>query len=136
MSAADAVRTAPRTAPRPAPVPERPRLRVVRAPTQARTRVPFVMLCMAILVVALLTALVLNTTMAKGEYERYELQTRLAQSAEAVQQMRSDFEQVAAPNRLAASAAALGMVPSTTGGYLRLADGAVLGNPTPAGAGG
>ncbi len=36
---------------------------------------------------------------------------------------------------LAERAAALGMVPSTTGGYLRLSDGAVLGTPTPAGRG-
>lgn len=40
-------------APRPAPA-ARPRLRVVRAPQQARTRVPFVFLCMAILGAALL----------------------------------------------------------------------------------
>jgi len=137
MSAAHAtaVRAAPRPAPTPAAAP-RPRLRVVRAPAHARTRVPFVLLCMAVLVASLLGALVLNTSMAQGEYERFALQTRLAQSAQAQQDMRSQLEQAAAPAQLAAAASALGMVPTTTGGYLRLADGAVLGNPAPAGAAG
>lgn len=138
QSGAVRARTAPRPAPRPTPEPAapQPRLRVVRAPAHARTRVPFVVLCMAILVSALLGALVLNTSMAQGEYERYALQTRLAQSAQAEQQMLSQLEESAAPAQLAAAAAALGMVPTTTGGYLRLADGAVLGNPVPAGAAG
>lgn len=136
QSGAVRARTAPRQTPvaPQAPAP-RPRLRVVRPPAHARTRVPFVVLCMSILVSALLGALVLNTSMAQGEYERYALQTRLAQSAQSQQQMRSELEQIAAPGQLAAAAGALGMVPTTSGGYLRLADGAVLGNPVPAGSG-
>lgn len=131
MSAAAA---APRRAPSPAPAPPpRPRLRVVRAPAQARTRVPFVLTCIATLAAALLGALLLNTSMAQGAYERYELQTRLAQSAQAQQEMRSHLEELSAPAALATAAQGLGMVPSVTGGYLRLADGAVLGNPAPAG---
>jgi len=125
---------APRRAPAPTPAPPRPRLRVVRAPAHARTRVPFVLTCIGALASALLGALLLNTSMAQGEYDRYELQTRLAQSAQAQQEMRTRLEQLSAPAALAAAAAELGMVPSTTGGYLRLADGVVLGNPAPAGA--
>jgi len=137
QSSAVRARTAPRPTPTPTrqPVAPRPRLRVVRAPAHARTRVPFVVLCMSILVSALLGALVLNTSMAQGEYERYALQTRLAQSAQSQQQMLSELEVTAAPAQLAAAATSLGMVPTTTGGYLRLADGAVLGNPAPAGTG-
>lgn len=136
MSAAQAMPVrAPRTRTAPRPVPEapRPRLRVVRAPAQARTRVPFVLMCMGVLVTALLAALVLNTSMAQGEYERYALQTRLAQSAQAQQEMRTELELAAAPTQLASAAGALGMVPTNSGGYLRLADGVVLGNPVPAG---
>ncbi len=127
-------RAVPRPAPQAEPAP-RPRLRVVRAPSHARTRVPFVVLCMSVLVVSLLGALLLNTTMAQGEYDRFSLQTRYAQSAQAQQQMRGQLEQAAAPAQLAAAATALGMVPTTSGAYLRLEDGAVLGNPAPAGAG-
>lgn len=110
----------------------RPRLRVVPAPAQARTRVPFVMLCMAVLAAALLGALLLNTSMAQGEYSRLDLQARLAQSAQAQQQMAGELESAASPASLAEAARALGMLPAT-GGYLRLSDGAVLGDPSPAG---
>jgi hypothetical protein len=88
---------------------------------------------MGVLVTALLAALVLNTSMAQGAYERYALQTRLAQSAQAQQEMRTELEMAAAPTQLASAAGALGMVPTSSGGYLRLADGVVLGNPVPAG---
>ncbi|KGM14596.1 hypothetical protein N867_19845, partial [Actinotalea fermentans ATCC 43279 = JCM 9966 = DSM 3133] len=118
----------------PAPAP-RPRLRVVGAPTQARTRVPFVVTCIAALTSALLGALLLNTSMAQMEYQRYDLATRLSQSAQAQQEMRGRLEQMSSPEALAGAARALGMVPTTSGGYLRLSDGVVLGNPVPAGQG-
>ena len=132
MSAAYATsvqRARPQGAP---PQPARPRLRVVPAPAQARTRVPFVMLCMSMLAAALLGTLLLNTSMAQGAYQRLDLQTRLAQSAQAQQQMARELEAAASPARLAEAARSLGMLPAT-GGYLRLSDGAVLGSPSPAG---
>lgn len=132
-SAASDSSAAPRYAPRPSPA---PRLRVVRAPAQARTRVPFVLLCMAVLAASLLGALLLNTSMAQGEYERFALQSRLAQAAQSQQRIAGELEHAASPEQLAAAAGALGMVPTDGGGYLRLSDGAVLGNPVPAGSGG
>lgn len=131
QSAAVRAPAQPRPAPRPAPAP--PRLRLVPPPARARTRVPFVALCMAVLTASLLMVLLLNTSMAQGEYQRYALATRLAQSAQRQQELVIRLDEEAAPARLAARATALGMVPSTTGGYLRLSDGAVLGTPTPAG---
>lgn len=137
MSAAQsaAVRAPARPAPREAPRPAPPRLRVVPPPRRARTRVPFVALCMVVLAASLLGVLLLNTAMAQGEYERYALATRLAQSAQQQQELVTQLDEKAAPARLAERAKALGMVPSTTSGYLRLSDGAVLGNPSPAGRG-
>lgn len=123
-----------RTAPAAVPAP-RPRLRVVRAPAHGRTRVPFVVTCIATLAAALLGALLLNTSMAQMEYQRYELATRLSLSAQAQQEMRSELEQVSSPESLATAASGLGMVPTSSGGYLRLSDGVVLGNPVPAGQG-
>lgn len=113
-----------------------PRLRVVRAPAQTRTRAPFVVTCMALLAGSLLGALLLNTSMAQGEYERFALQSRLAESAQVQQQITSELRLAESSAQLAAAASALGMVPTTHGAYLRLADGAVLGDPVPAGAGG
>ncbi|WP_199423743.1 hypothetical protein [Actinotalea solisilvae] len=113
-----------------------PRLRVVRAPAQARTRAPFVVTCMALLAGSLLGALLLNTSMAQGEYERFALQSRLAESAQVQQRITTELRLAESSAQLAAAASALGMVPTTHGAYLRLADGAVLGDPVPAGAGG
>lgn len=134
MSAAQsaAVRAPAPARPVPRPTPP-PRLRVVPPPRRAKTRVPFVAVCMAVLAASLLGVLLLNTAMAQGEYERYSLATRLAQSAQQQQELVTELDEAAAPARLAQRAAALGMVPSTAGGYLRLSDGAVLGDPTPAG---
>ncbi|RYV52482.1 hypothetical protein [Pengzhenrongella frigida] len=125
----------------PASVPDRartevPRLRLVRAPQHARTRVPFVLFCIAILLAALLGALVLNTSMARGAYVAHDLQISLAQEARTEQELSSQLLAHMAPGALAASARELGMVPAPELAFLRLSDGAVLGSPTPAGAGG
>ncbi len=127
--------------PRPAPAPAgpargrpAPRLRVVRAPEHPRTRVPFVLLCIAILAGSLLGALVLNTTMASAAYDKHEMEIELAELARTEQALRTSLDAQASPPQLAASARALGMVQAPPSAYLRLADGAVLGTPTPAGA--
>lgn len=120
-------------APAPAPAP-RPRLQVVRAPAHERTRVPFIVLCMAVLVVAMLGTLVLNTSMAKGEYDRHALQSALARSAQHQQELTEELERRSSSPGLAEAARRLGMVPAAGAGYVRLADGAVLGDPRPAGA--
>ena len=130
---------APRPAPEPAPAPRRsrpsgPRLRVVRAPEPARSRVPFVLLCIAIFVGSLLGALVLNTSMAGAAYRKHEMQVELAGLARTEQSLRTSLDAQASPPQLAASARALGLVQAPPSAYLRLADGAVLGTPTPAGA--
>jgi hypothetical protein len=139
MSALPSFVPAPRPAPgTPAPGRGRtgPRLRVVRAPEHTRTRVPFVMLCIAILAGALLGALVLNTSMASAAYEKHEMEIELAQLARTEQSLRTSIDAHKAPQQLAASARELGLVLAPPSAYLRLADGAVLGTPTPAGAAG
>lgn len=120
--------------PRPAPA-QRPRLRVVRAPQQARTRVPFVFLCMAILGAALLSALLLNTSMASGAFERSSLTSSLGRLQQDQLDLVAQLDTRAAPASLAQSARGLGMVPANGTGWLRLADGSVQGAPAPAAAG-
>jgi hypothetical protein len=90
---------------------------------------------MALLAGSLLGALVLNTSMAQGEYQRIDLQGRLAASVEEQQRIATEIQQAESSGQLAVAAQALGMVPTSHGAYLRLADGAVLGDPVPAGAG-
>jgi hypothetical protein len=107
----------------------RPRLLVVPTPVQARTRAPFVALCMLMLATALIGTLLLNTAMAQIEYQRQSLRSELAQSVQARQRLASELERAASPEQLTAAAEALGMVRSGSIGYLRLADGAILVDP-------
>ena len=137
MSAQAAARVgaAPRPA-RPAVAPQQaPRLRLVRAPAQTRTRVPFVVACMAILAGALLTALLLNTTMARGAYEKQDLDLEAARLASTQQDLSAELDRRASPAELAASARALGMVQARSTGWLSLADGTVRGGPAVGAAG-
>ena len=138
MSAQSAVRT--RTAPaRPRSAPQNPpapRLKVVRAPQHARTRMPFILACMAVLAGALLSALLLNTSMASSAYAKYDLSNEHGQLNQDAQDKQADLDAKASPAHLAAIAAQLGMVPTNGTGWLRLSDGSVQGAPEPAGAAG
>lgn len=127
--------TAPRVQPRPsapgrpsAPA-ERPapRLRLVRPPAQARTHVPFVITCMAILAAALLAALLLNTQLAEGAYATRTMDVQLAELARSAQQLSAELDANRSPAQLAEQARALGMQPAGSTGWLRLADGTVQG---------
>lgn len=117
---------------RPAPAPA-PRLRVVRAPAQARSRVPFVLVCMALLGGALLTALLLNTQMASLAFEKYELSNDLGRLQQDRMDLVAQLDERSSPTQLAAAARARGMVEANGTGWLRLADGSVQGAPAPAG---
>jgi hypothetical protein len=137
MSAATARATEARAVPRPRPsapaAAPAPRLRVVAAPAQARTRVPFVLACMAVLAVALLAALLLNTSTAGEAFERYTLTNKLARLEQDQMDLRAQLDAKSSPANLAASARAIGMVPANGTGWLRLSDGSVQGAPAPAG---
>lgn len=131
-AAAPALPPTVRPAGSPAPSPAPPRLQVVRAPAHRRTRAPFVLTCIAVLVVAMVATLLLNVAMAQGEYDRHALQTRYARSVQEQERLGAELEWAASPATLAAAATSLGMVRSTGGGFLRLADGVVLGSAVPA----
>lgn len=131
VSAARTARAYPLPA-RPAAAPP-PRLRVVRAPEQARSRVPFVIACMAVLAGALLTALLLNTQMASLAFERYALSNELGRLEQERMDLVAELDSRSSPARLAEAATELGMVEANGTGWLRLADGSVQGAPAPAG---
>lgn len=104
-----------------------PRLRLVRPPAQARTHVPFVVTCMAVLAAALLSALLLNTQLAEGSYTTRALDVRLADLARTEQQLSAELDANKSPAQLAERAAALGMQAAGPTAWLRLADGTVQG---------
>jgi hypothetical protein len=112
-----------------APVREswRPRLRIVRAPSPARSRLPFLLLCVAILGGAMLGALALNTAMATTAYTLSTRQVELAQLSQTEQQLSTQLEQMSSPTLLAAAAHRIGMVPAEGLSYINLEAGTLTG---------
>lgn len=105
----------------------RPRLRLVRAPAHARSRLPFLLLCVSILGGAMLGALALNTSMAMTAYTITDRQVELAQLTEEEQLLAGQVERMSSPAQLAAAATNLGMVPAEGLSYIHLEDGTITG---------
>jgi hypothetical protein len=97
-----------------------------------RTRVPFVLICMGLLIAALLTALLLNTSMAQAAFETTDTQRQLSQLVQDNEELQAQLDEKSSPEQLAAQARALGMVPATGTGWVRLSDQTVSGAQSPA----
>lgn len=100
-------------------------------------RVPFALLVGGLAVGGLCALLGLNTASAANELARHDLAVKDAGIAAQVQQLQNDVAASAAPNNLAAAAAALGMVPAGNPAFIEVgADGRVrvLGSAAPASA--
>lgn len=114
---------------KPASRPRTP-LRIVAAPIQSRSRAPFILTCVAILVVALLGSLFLNIQMARGAYDRTTLTSQLKQLTQQEQSLTTQLQQISAPAQLAASATSLGMVPGPQSAFIQLSTSTVIGAPS------
>jgi hypothetical protein len=100
---------------------------VVRPPAVERGRTVFVVSCLLLLVGGLLSLLLINTALAQGSFTLHDLQAQSDELGDREQALRHDIDVQAAPERLAARATALGMVPSQSPAFLRLSDGRLLG---------
>lgn len=122
-------------APAPAPAPTaRGSLRIVptRDPVTAKAaRAPFVIVVVAMLAAGLLGLLALNTLLAQDAFHLHELQASGKALDEREQALEKEVEALQAPASLASRATALGMVPGGPPAFLRLPDGAVLGQADP-----
>ncbi len=110
----------------------RPHLRLVSRPAQRTRRAPFIVLVVLVLAGALLGLLALNTLAAQDAFRLHDLQQRSAHLADEEQALRLDLAHRNSPEELARRAQQLGMVPSDSPAFLRLADGALVGVSTPA----
>jgi hypothetical protein len=86
---------------------------------------PFVALCVAIILGALVSVLLLNTTMAEGAYEAKNLRVSLATLGERRADLITAIDAKATPESLAEQATALGMIPASAIGFISLTDGTV-----------
>src|SRR5690625_1241276 len=110
----------------------KPALRVLPAPALSRSRVPFLLMCAALLGGALLIALFLNTAMAKGAYHAHDLEVQIARLAETEQALSEELSTAASPSQLAIAAKDLGMIPAPRSAFIDLEDQQVLGEPAEA----
>jgi len=106
-------------------------LSVVRSAPRKR-RAPFVVLCFAMLAVALVAVLVLNISVSTAQYQLVELRAKQSSLTKANQDLTQQVQSYEAPQNLAAKATELGMVASTVKGQIDLSTLSVTGKATPA----
>ena len=95
-------------------------------------RTPFAVLLGGLIVASLCALLALNTASAANEVRRHDLAVKDAAISDSLVQLNNDVNESAAPQNLAAAAAALGMVPANNPAFLVIgADGKVslMGSP-------
>lgn len=115
--------TAPRTTDKPA---WRPRLQVVRSPEPSRSLVPFLTLCLGVLLSALVAALLLNTAMAVSSHRVHKQQVELAQLRETEAELQARLDSAGSPSELRQRARSLGMVPAEATIYLSVASQSIV----------
>lgn len=103
-------------------------LEAVGAPDRARSFMPFTVLCVAVILVALGAVLLINTTMAEGAYERRDLKREIATLGLEAERLSQTIEANGAPESLAKHAEKLGMAPATALGSVSLSEQMVLEN--------
>jgi hypothetical protein len=86
----------------------------------------------AVLALGMLGVLFLNALISAGAFRRYDLEIDLIYLAEEEEALSSAVQQAESPVEVERRARALGMVPAKAPVFLRLADGALLGEPVPA----
>jgi len=89
-------------------------------------------MCMGILITALLAMLLLNTATAQAAFETTKTQREYARLVQDNDELAALLDEKSSPEQLAAAARALGMVPATGTGWIRLSDQTVSGAPAPA----
>jgi hypothetical protein len=105
---------------------------VTEAGRRTKPRLVYAIIAVGGIAVIVAAQLLLSIAVAQGAYEIDSYQVQQASLAREEQKLSEDLDRVQSPQFLAANAEALGMVPNANPVYLRLSDGAVLGEPTAA----
>lgn len=128
---------------RPLPLPEAPqpaparRLRLVpsRAAGRVKPRLGYAVIALGAIVAVAAAQLILSVAMTQGAYEIDHYRIQQQELVREQQLVREQLDALQSPQNLARNAEQLGMVPNTSPVYLRLSDGAVLGQPQAAASG-
>lgn len=107
--------------------PQRARLQVVDAAPRVRSHTGFVLLCAALVVGGLMTALLLNTARAESSFELGRLQGQQTTLHDTRVTLEAEVAAQRSPEMLAAEAQRIGLVPSPSTAVIRLSDASLLG---------
>ena len=110
---------------------ERPRLTVVPRVAARASRIPFVLLVMALLGGGLIGLLLLNTALERGAYQVGALRSASAELAIRQQNLEMRVAALQEPARVSRRAERLGMVQNESTAFLVLGTGKVIGKPVP-----
>ena len=112
---------------------ERARLTVVPRTVRSRAaRVPFVALVSMLLVGGVAGLLAFNTSMQQASFTATAMEQQAAALDARQQSLVMQLDELRDPQRVALRAKDMGMVPPSSPAFIRIADGKVLGTPTPA----
>jgi hypothetical protein len=95
-------------------------------------RAPFAVLVFVILGAGVVGLLMFNTHMQQASFYATRLQHRAEELTARQQSLEMELQRLRAPQRLAEAAKAQGMVAPGVPAFVRLSDGSVVGDPTPA----
>lgn len=112
--------------------PTRRRLAAVKPIWVPAPRFPFITLISMILLGGVVGLLMFNTSMQQSSFAATQLTLEAKSLAQRQQTLQMELQDLRDPQRVAERARALGMVPMTSPGFLRLSDGRFLGHPQPA----
>ena len=111
---------------------ERARLTVVPRTRTRTSPLPFVTLVSFVLLAGVIGLLMFNTSMQQAAFTATTMEQQAATLNAREQTLRMELDVLRDPQRVALKAQRMGMVIPATPAFLRLADGKVLGTPTPA----
>ncbi len=110
---------------------ERARLTVVPRRRTRAARMPFVALVSMMLLTGVVGLLLFNTSMQQASFAATALQQQANTLAARQQTLQMDLDRLRNPQRIAAAAQKLGMVPAGSPAFLELRTGKIVGVPTP-----
>jgi len=111
---------------------ERARLTLVPRRRPTAPRMPFLVLVSLVLLAGVVGLLVVNTSMQQVSFKATALEAQANALRAEKQGLQMELDRLRDPQRVATEAQELGMVPLAHPAFLKLADGAVLGEAAPA----
>jgi len=112
---------------------ERARLTVVpRSAGRRAARVPFITLVSVLLIGGVAGLLFVNTTMQQVSFTATAMEQKASELQAQRQSLQMQLDALRDPQRVALQAKQMGMVPPASPAFIRLSDGRVLGDATPA----